>query len=264
MESLRACCGGLRRKFDAVVRGNDRGGEEEDESWRERDDPCGVRVDLNVYDLSSRLHGLNESIRKIVHAGAYHAGVVIYTQKFGEIEVSFGGAPKGETGVFVTTPKGVDGQFCYNRTIEMGHSCLEEKEILDLIHRMEDEWPGDSYNVVKRNCCHFSEALLISLRTPRTFPSWINKLAKTGAKLEAGSRAAMHKAMDAARNRLDRLKVLVRKRSRRVSSTNDREKPPVAPLNDADEAAISGDLPGVGKTTTPPSMSSPPRPGPKA
>ena len=74
---------------------------------------------------------------------------------------------------------------------------VRNKEILKLVDELQDmkgEWTGPSYNVVRHNCCHFSEMFLTRLGAPRPFPKWVNKMAKLGTKIEDKAHAAFQKA----------------------------------------------------------------------
>ena len=80
----------------------------------------------------------------------------------------------------------------------MGHTKHSHDEILAIIDEMKDfekgGWKGTDYNVVRHNCCHFSEAFLKRLDVPRPFPKWVNKMAKMGSKIEDKAHAAFEKA----------------------------------------------------------------------
>jgi hypothetical protein len=48
----------------------------------------------------------------------------------------------------------------------------------------EGEWSGSNYHMVKRNCCHFVEALATELGCPEgAVPPWLNALAERGTSL---------------------------------------------------------------------------------
>lgn len=196
-ESARGCCSRMNKEASALVRGNPEDGKgndavKDDESWREKDNPDGLKVELNIYDVQSRLAKFNKALTKQFHAGAYHGGVVVYLKDIGPKEFSFGGCDEG-SGIFTVEPKQAT-QFKYEKTIEMGHTPLSTDKVIDILERMESEWPGKSYSLIKRNCCHFSEAFCEELGVPRPFPSWVNRLAKTGAKIDHDIDRVMHKA----------------------------------------------------------------------
>ena len=55
-------------------------------------------------------------------------------------------------------------------------------EVNDILDRMEKEWEGLSYDLLKKNCCHFSDAFLIELGV-KPCPRWVLNLADAGANL---------------------------------------------------------------------------------
>lgn len=61
----------------------------------------------------------------------------------------------------------------------MGTTNLSEKEIEDLLIQLSDEFTGPSYNLLSRNCNHFTEEFVLKL-TQKTIPTWINRAAKLG------------------------------------------------------------------------------------
>ncbi|KAG0736043.1 hypothetical protein G6F22_011328 [Rhizopus arrhizus] len=62
----------------------------------------------------------------------------------------------------------------------MGYSKLSQKEIEKVISELSDEYMGTSYNLLTRNCNHFSDNLCKRL-TGKSIPGWINRAAKLGA-----------------------------------------------------------------------------------
>lgn len=61
----------------------------------------------------------------------------------------------------------------------MGTTDLTEKEIEDLLLTLSDEFTGTSYNLLSRNCNHFTEEFVKRLNN-KTIPYWINRAAKLG------------------------------------------------------------------------------------
>lgn len=131
-----------------------------------------ISVRLHVYDLGrntiASLTKLQNSISK--DYGLFHTAVEVYG-----LEWSFGRMSGDQTGVVYTKPK-MDSAHSYRETIEMGSTALSPKELGSLIGRLCDEWPGNSYDLLTRNCNHFSEALLQELGVDH-LPSWCNSLA---------------------------------------------------------------------------------------
>ncbi|KAG1051685.1 hypothetical protein G6F43_006124 [Rhizopus delemar] len=107
--------------------------------------------------------------------GIFHSGVEI-----GEKEYCFGGHDVPNiTGVFVVEPRVGIPELFLKRTIDMGQANLVDKEIEELLLRLSDEFTGPSYNLLNRNCNHFTERFVYEL-TQKYTPSWINRAARLG------------------------------------------------------------------------------------
>ena len=37
-------------------------------------------------------------------------------------------------------------------------------QVMDILRKLRDEWPGNSYDLLSRNCCHFCEAFCRELK----------------------------------------------------------------------------------------------------
>ena len=110
---------------------------------------------------------------------------------------AFGGCDEeGCTGVFCTEPNelGFGNPYLFKKTIEMGRSVCEDEGIEALLAKLMDEWQGDSYDLTRRNCCHFSEALCQALGVDEPFPKWVNRLAGAGAAVGDAAAAALLQA----------------------------------------------------------------------
>ena len=56
---------------------------------------------------------------------------------------------------------------------------------------MKPEWMGPTYDLLRKNCCYFSEAFAVRLGVGY-LPKWVNHLAHVGAVLDDESKAAIH------------------------------------------------------------------------
>ena len=54
-----------------------------------------------------------------------------------------------------------------------------------------DEWPGQRYDLLRHNCCSFSQTLCERLGVKDT-PGWLHRLADTGAALAEDKKAIVH------------------------------------------------------------------------
>ena len=85
------------------------------------------------------------------------------------------------TGVFDCLPKG-NTAHRYRETVSLGHTHLGEMEVAKLLGELADEWPGRSYDLLRRNCCHFCDVLAKHLGV-QPLPTWMNALAGKGQAL---------------------------------------------------------------------------------
>ena len=107
--------------------------------------------------------------------GAFHSAVVVHYRRGAPLEWAFGGCDSG-TGVFCTEPLALDGNpYVFKRTLEMGQSICEDDGVEALLAKMMDEWPGEGYDLTRRNCCHFAEAFCLALGVDEPFPAWVNR-----------------------------------------------------------------------------------------
>jgi hypothetical protein len=61
----------------------------------------------------------------------------------------------------------------------MGVTGLTEKQLEELLVELSDEFTGPSYNLLTRNCNHFTEEFVLRLNN-KAIPTWINRAAKLG------------------------------------------------------------------------------------
>lgn len=117
-------------------------------------------------------------LRIMGQGGAYHAGVEVYGTEW-----SFGvdGEEQGGTGIYGCFPR-ENAMHRYRESIEMGSTALSRREVADLLTRLAPEWPGEGYSLLRRNCCHFGDALCQNLGVGAA-PAWVMSLADTGAAL---------------------------------------------------------------------------------
>ena len=83
---------------------------------------------------------------------AYHTEIVIGENSFGF----------GDEGLEINDGENLDGQFGYRliTSIPLGRTQKSQREIRQIVLRLENEWPAEDYDLFRRNCRHFSLALL--------------------------------------------------------------------------------------------------------
>jgi len=136
-------------------------------------------VNVNIYDVSTnaRLRNVNDFLYK-VGTGAFHAGV----QVFGR-EISYGFSESG-SGVFSCEPKKCH-DHVFRESVAMGSTDLNENDVVDLTKRLAKEWRGADYDLLRHNCCSFSNAMCEHLGVG-PLPPWVTNLAAAGATIEDG------------------------------------------------------------------------------
>eukprot|EP00435_Cladocopium_sp_Y103_P062476 s2340_g24.t1 len=136
--------------------------------------PQAERVFVRVYDLGKTfLTRWPNMVAK--DYGAFHSGVEVYG-----MEWSFGMTPDSwSTGVAANVP-GHHPDHSFRETLSMGFTNLSQGQVAEIIKEMTAEWKGRTYDVLTRNCHHFSDELCRRLGVA-PLPPWVNQLAGTTA-----------------------------------------------------------------------------------
>ncbi|URE48140.1 hypothetical protein MUK42_13777 [Musa troglodytarum] len=138
-----------------------------------------VPVHLNVSDLTP-INGYAYWLG----LGAYHSGVQVHG-----VEYAYGAHDHPTTGIFEGETRQCPG-FAFRKSILIGHTDLEPRELRMLMEEMAAEYTGDTYNLIFKNCNHFcNEACLRLIGKP--IPRWINRLARIGT--SPSLRRSIHK-----------------------------------------------------------------------
>jgi len=132
-----------------------------------------VPVTLHIYDLGTHggMHMLNSVLRRL-GSGMVHCGVEIHG-----LEWSF----SGSDGVFYCGPKECEGHT-FSDSHAMGITFTTKRELARVIEVLEKKWPVAGYDILHRNCCHFSNALCLMLGVG-SIPSWVMSLAEAAARV---------------------------------------------------------------------------------
>mmetsp|Transcript_90873 Transcript_90873/g.261865 ORF Transcript_90873/g.261865 Transcript_90873/m.261865 type:complete len:278 (-) Transcript_90873:158-991(-) len=141
-------------------------------------------VRLHIYDVSQ--DEFIAKVNKYLHplgTGAFHGGVEVYGSEW-----SYGFVESG-SGVFPCPP-----MRCtihrYRETIEMGITNLPMEAVEELIVQMKREWAGKDYDLLRKNCCIFSDEFCVRLGVGH-IPAWVTNLAAAGATLSEGAIGAV-------------------------------------------------------------------------
>jgi len=140
-------------------------------------------VTLHIYDLGTNCREVNMALR-VVGSGAYHAGVEVYGKEW-----CF-----GPGGICWLQPQSCP-HHSYREPINMGKTRMSSRDVDSLIKQLVRAWPGQSYDILTRNCCHFSDELCRRLGMG-PIPDWVLSLADTGAEFRSGAQFVMDLAMN--------------------------------------------------------------------
>ncbi|CAG8459116.1 7342_t:CDS:10 [Ambispora gerdemannii] len=141
--------------------------------------PKKIPVYVNVYDMlpKGKVTDFGYKIGVGIfdnNSGVFHSGVEVLGREY-----NFGGHVYDYTGVFVTKPKTGFPNVTFKESIKMGHTELDKEEIIRTVNELSQEYRGNTYNLLTRNCNHFSGELCKKLLGKST-PGWINRAAKLG------------------------------------------------------------------------------------
>ncbi|KAG9155999.1 hypothetical protein Leryth_012071 [Lithospermum erythrorhizon] len=123
-----------------------------------------VPVYLNVYDLTS------------INGYAYWFGLGVYHS--GVQEYAFGAHETSTTGIFEVEPKQCPG-FTFRKSILIGRTDMCPKEVRAFMENLAEEYSGNSYNLISKNCNHFCNDVCQRL-SGKPIPKWVNRLARLG------------------------------------------------------------------------------------
>jgi hypothetical protein len=152
------------------------------QQWLSPKSQGGLPVWLHIYDVSQ-----SEGIQKLNWffanknallklGGVFHAGVEV-----NGLEWSFGFCIN-KTGVTCTKPR-VHREHHYRQSVELRSTRMSPDEITHLISELVEDYPGDSYDLLRRNCCHFADDFCIRLGVGN-IPGWVYRLARIGANVD--------------------------------------------------------------------------------
>merc|ERR1719188_770523 len=140
---------------------------------------------LHIYDVSHE-HGVRKLNKWLAHkrnplkfGGVFHAGIEV-----NGLEWSFGMSLLDSVpGVTCSMPR-EHPDHRYRQTVKLRCTRLSAEEVADVISQMIEEYPGDDYNLLRRNCCHFADDFARRLGAGR-LPGWVHRLARVGALVDS-------------------------------------------------------------------------------
>jgi len=140
--------------------------------------PAEREVLLHIYDVGTRATALNKVLRAM-GTGAFHIAVEVYSEEY-----SFAFTEDDTTGVVSCKPRECEGHV-YRESLSMGRTSLTERDTRLLLRRLSRAWPGHSYDVMRRNCCHFCDELCFELGVD-SIPAWVKNMAEAWSALDRG------------------------------------------------------------------------------
>ncbi|KAB5530549.1 PPPDE putative peptidase domain-containing protein [Coniochaeta sp. 2T2.1] len=128
---------------------------------------------INVYDLLPP--GRLSSALWFCGTSLLHSGVVINDKEY-----AYGGHDRaGVTGVYWTKPKTQPPGGTFKCEILHGFTLASPAEIDTIFKQVSEEFQGTTYNLLTKNCNHFT-AYLCQRLTGRPGPGWLNRAANIG------------------------------------------------------------------------------------
>jgi len=126
----------------------------------------GTKVFLNLYDLSPA----NDFLYPIGF-GLHHSGVEVLGSEY-----SFA----SNAGIFEASPKEAPGAK-FREQLLIGIMDGGQSELKKALDDLRDLFGPNDYNIIKRNCNHFANALVGKLVPGKQAPGYVNRIADVGA-----------------------------------------------------------------------------------
>jgi len=134
-------------------------------------------VVLHVYNLHGVSSTVNKLMRHTVGGQVLHAGVEVYGQEW-----SYGETEEG-SGVTRCKPKSEQAGHHFCESVYMGETRLSKQAVKELLREFAREWRGQDYNLIRHNCCHFSDSFCQRLGVG-PIPKYVNCLADKAATID--------------------------------------------------------------------------------
>ncbi|KAK7193452.1 hypothetical protein DPSP01_000015 [Paraphaeosphaeria sporulosa] len=135
-----------------------------------------TEIKIHIYDLLPP--GKVSTMLWAIGSSLLHSGVVI-----GDREYAYGGHDqRGLSGVYYTKPGQEPPGGTFRQALLHGFSFRPQEELDAIIHEASQQFMGTSYNLLTKNCNHFTSYLCDKL-TGRSAPSWLNRAASIGVAL---------------------------------------------------------------------------------
>jgi len=88
------------------------------------------------------------------------------------LEWSYGFTESPDDGIYSCAPK-TNCSHQYRESIPLGVTFFSIRQVEHLLQQMRKQWQGKAYNLLWKNCCHFSDNLCQRLGVG-SVPDWVN------------------------------------------------------------------------------------------
>lgn len=147
---------------------------------------------LHVYRLTNVV--VDAALSALLGGGIYHSGVEV-----DGVEYAFGMHAHSSTGVWMQEPTRLpagfaNGQAVLIRSLGVAHTTIPPRSLRRVVVELMQQWPGNAYDVISRNCNHFAGAFIGALLDAkdgmRYVPAWVNRAASESAEVMRALNAA--------------------------------------------------------------------------
>ncbi|XP_022865624.1 desumoylating isopeptidase 2-like [Olea europaea var. sylvestris] len=143
-----------------------------------------AEVILHVYDVTNNNSGyenlnfalvqLNNVCKQAIPiGGVFHTAVQVY----GDEEWGYGQCDEG-SGVY-SCPARKNLMYTYRESIVLGRTNCSAAKVSQILKELSQEWLGNKYDLLAKNCNNFCNELLQRLGVPK-LPAWVNRFADVG------------------------------------------------------------------------------------
>jgi len=133
------------------------------------------QVWLHVYDIDAVTARLNQSILRDWNLAAFHCGVEVCGEEW-----FFAWGESNRSGIMWNEPRGHQIHI-YHDSVLMGETPFSDEEIRQLLVRIRQRWPANSYHPITRNCVTFAEEFIAELgANEEPFPDWVRGAMEVG------------------------------------------------------------------------------------
>ncbi|EKX49078.1 hypothetical protein GUITHDRAFT_68146, partial [Guillardia theta CCMP2712] len=124
-------------------------------------------VYLNVYSLTP----LNKYL-SCCGICIFHSSIEVFG-----VEIAFGGHANSSSGIFESKP------FYQLEQIFVCYTRKTYSQLQEILAEIAPDWPGNGYDLLRRNCNHFSATLTGMLAPKFKYPNHINRIARVASSI---------------------------------------------------------------------------------